>query len=281
MTSKLGIIGYPLGHTYSPIFQQAALDACRLDAHYDVWPTPPDKLAERIAALRSPDVLGCNVTVPHKEAVIPYLDGLDDTARSLMAVNTIVNRDGKLTGFNTDMPGFMESLRREGAFDPGGKSVVIVGAGGSARAVAVGLAMAGAASITLLNRTVERGASLAKELSARGVKSDARSLDAEPLARLPLDLLVNCTPYGMKGGSLEGQAPPVDSLLRPSTLVVDLVYNPVETPLLRKAAQAGARTLGGLPMLVYQGADAFRIWTGQEPPVDVMFNAIRKALGEK
>ncbi len=281
MTHKLGIIGYPLGHTYSPIFQQAALDALHIDARYEVWPTPPDQLPARIAALRSADVLGCNVTVPHKEAVIPLLDQLDDAARALKAVNTIVHRDGKLTGFNTDMPGFLESLRHEGHFEPVGKAAVIVGAGGSARAVAMGLAMAGASSITLLNRTVDRGTVLAQELNARGVRAEARSLDAEALAQLQPDLLVNCTPYGMKGGDLEGQAPPVQPLLRPSTLVVDLVYNPAETPLLRQAARLGAPTLGGLPMLVYQGAAAFRIWTGQEPPVDVMFNAIRKALGEK
>lgn len=282
MTKHIGIIGYPLGHTLSPVFQQAALDALEIDATYEVWATPPDQVAERIESLRAPDILGGNVTVPHKEAVIPYLDALDSTAEELKAVNTIVNEDGKLTGYNTDLPGFLRSLKDEGQFEPKGRTAIVVGSGGSARAIAIGLGLAEVASLTLINRTVDRAQALAGEVAGRGWNVTALPLTADGLANVgPPDLLVNCTPYGMAGGDLDGQAPPVDSLLGPSTLVVDLVYNPSKTPLLRRAAEAGARGLGGLPMLIYQGAAAFRIWTGQEAPVQTMFDAARKALGEE
>ncbi|MBM3946237.1 MAG: shikimate dehydrogenase, partial [SAR202 cluster bacterium] len=139
MAQRLGILGYPLGHTLSPVFQQAALDACGVDARYEAWPTPPERLADVLGRLRSAEVIGFNVTVPHKEAVIPLLDSLDDWARELGAVNTVVHRRGRLTGHNTDADGFLRALRQEGAFAPRGASVLVMGAGGSARAVTLSL----------------------------------------------------------------------------------------------------------------------------------------------
>ena len=281
MTKQLGIIGYPLGHTLSPVFQQAALDACGIDARYVAWETPPERLPDRLRQLRAPDVMGFNVTVPHKEAVIPLLDALDDWARDLGAVNTVVNRDGRLTGHNTDADGFLRALKQEGGFNPRGAAVLVLGAGGSARAVVLSLAREGAASVTIANRTLARAEALAAEVRARGGQSHAVQLDDAHLAealRTPPGLIVNCTTLGMAHGPAEGQSPLPARLIPKAALVYDLVYRPAVTPLLQAAQQSGARTLGGLPMLVYQGAAAFTLWTGREAPVQAMFAAARKAL---
>ncbi len=282
MTKQLGIIGYPLGHSLSPLFQQAGLDAIGFDAKYNMWPTPPNNLENRLATLRDPNLLGVNVTVPHKEAVIPFLDNLDNTAERLQAVNTIVNANGKLTGFNTDMFGFLNALEIDAQFDVEGKSVIIVGAGGSARAITTGLALNGARSITILNRSVARSQSLAKEMAEYNVEVTGQELTDGTIKHLsPPDLLVNCTPFGMTGSDLEGAFPPIDPLLSPSTLVTDLVYNPSDTPLLRRAAESGAETLGGLPMLIYQGAASFKIWTGEDAPVQTILDTALKGLKQE
>ncbi|MSQ12931.1 MAG: shikimate dehydrogenase [Dehalococcoidia bacterium] len=282
MTKQLGIIGYPLGHTLSPVFQQAALDACGIDARYVAWETPPDRLAERLRELRVPDVLGFNVTVPHKETVIPLLDTISDWAGDLGAVNTVVSRDGRLTGHNTDAEGFLRALKQEGDFNPRGATVLVLGAGGASRAVVLSLAREGAASVTIANRTLARAEALAAEVRARGGQSHAVQLDDAHLTealRTPPGLIVNCTTLGMAHGPAEGQSPMPTRLIPKSALVYDLVYRPAVTPLLQAAHQAGARVLGGLPMLIYQGAAAFTLWTGREAPVQAMFTAARSALG--
>ena len=277
MTSLVGIIGYPLGHSVSPVFQQAALDHHRMDARYEAWETPPEELEGRLRSLRSPDMLGANVTLPHKEAVIPYLDLLTPEARRTGAVNTIVHTGDGLEGHNTDIPGFLRALREDGEFEPSGKRVLLLGAGGAARAVAYALVGQGIAGLSIANRTVERAQSLVSDLDTP--IATALALDAAALSTLDgWDLVVNCTTLGMHHSAAENETPIPASLIPPDTLACDLVYNPQETPLLRAAAQAGARTLGGLPMLVYQGAEAFRLWTAREPPIDVMFDAARRAL---
>ena len=284
MTLHLGILGYPLRHSASPAFQQAALDHLGLDARYEAWEVEPEKLADRVRQLRNPEVLGFSVTVPHKETVMPLLDAVGDTARAIGAVNTVVSRDGRLEGANTDLEGFLRALREEGAYDPRGGGALILGAGGAARAVAYALLAEGAAGVAIANRSPERARILAEELGARfPARVQALSLDAEALAPLlaadaSVDLLVNCTSLGMAHGP-DPDASPVPADLIPGTaLVYDLVYNPQETPLLAAARRAGARTLGGLPMLVYQGAAAFRMWTGREAPIDVMMRAASAAL---
>ena len=284
MTLHLGILGYPLRHSASPAFQQAALDHLGLDARYEAWEVEPERLAERVRQLRGPDLLGFSVTVPHKETVMPLLDAVDDAARAIGAVNTVVSRDGRLEGANTDLEGFLRALREEGAYDPRGGRALVLGAGGAARAVAYALLAEGAAGVAIANRSPERARILAEELGARfPARVQALSLDAEALAPLlaadaSVDLLVNCTSLGMAHGP-DPDASPVPADLIPGTaLVYDLVYNPQETPLLAAARRAGARTLGGLPMLVYQGAAAFRMWTGREAPIDVMMRAASAAL---
>jgi shikimate dehydrogenase len=278
MTSHVGIIGYPLGHSVSPAFQQAAFDHLGLDVIYERWATPPENLAARLQQLRQNDHLGANVTVPHKENVLPLLDAIDPLANRIGAVNTIVNRDGRLHGHNTDAEGFLRSLREEAHFDPTAKRILIVGAGGAARAVAFALADAKTARILVANRTQERAQRLVQAVvSATDAPITSAGLPPTNTTE-GFDLIVQCTSLGMKSGPNDGQAPPIADLISPDTLVCDLVYNPLETPLLRVARGRGASVLGGLGMLVYQGAAAFNLWTGREAPVDIMYAAAQRAL---
>ncbi len=283
MTAILGIIGYPIGHSISPAFQQAALDACGLDATFSAWEVPPDQIPQFIRGLRRPEVLGINVTVPHKEAVIPHLDQVDDWATEAGAVNTIVHRQGKLTGHNTDGYGFLRALQAVRGFSPQGRRALVLGAGGSARAVVLALARDGVGRLAIANRTTERAQALAELAQRRGIDSVAIPLTSRELTAeaAKADLIVNCTSLGMYHGPGEGQTPLTRQQIPAAALVYDLVYNPAETPLLREAAQAGARTLGGLYMLVYQGAAAFEMWTGQRAPVDVMLRAAEKAMSAR
>ena len=279
MTSTVGIVGYPLHHSVSPAFQQAALDHLGIDARYLAWETPPDALAERMESLRGPGLLGANVTVPHKQAVVPFLDEVSEAAQDTGAVNTIVNEDGRLTGHNTDVTGFLRALHADAGFQAQGKRVLVLGAGGSARAIVYGLLKEGAGQVTIANRTVERAHRL---IEALGNPRNASAVLLEPAA-LPndWDLIVNCTTLGMRHAPGEKETPLPSDAIPANSLVYDLVYNPEETPLLQAAAKAGARTLGGLPMLIYQGVEAFRLWTVRDAPVEVMFQAARRALSAR
>jgi shikimate dehydrogenase len=282
VTKKIGLIGKPLGHSISPVFQQAALDHCRIDARYEPWETEAEAMAQRVQGLRQPDRLGANVTVPHKEAVIPLLDELDPQAARIGAVNTIVNRDGRLHGYNTDASGFARALRERGGFDPRGAHVVQIGAGGAGRAVAAALVQGGAASIALFDIDRERAQRLVRDLGGQGATVLREApIDEENLAAAvsKCQLLVNCTPIGMRHSPQEQDLPLPADLIPAGVLVFDVVANPLETRLMAEAKKRGARTLGGLSMLVYQGAHSFELWTGVEAPVAVMFAAARRAMG--
>jgi shikimate dehydrogenase len=280
MTKFVGLIGYGLKHSISPQFQQAAFDYLGLDIRYEVWETNKDELTKMVEGMRDAAKLGANVTIPHKEAMLPLLDNVDNDARRIGAVNTIVNRGGKLIGYNTDASGFMRALRDDGAFSPRNKRVVLLGAGGAARAVGFALVDAGVRSLIILNRSVERGRALAWDLKVSDTEVVALSWkDGNTLTALgECDLLVNCTSVGMKDGSGEGKSPLGIGLIPKRALVYDVVYNPLETPLLAAARKAGARTLGGLPMLVYQGAASFELWTGKSAPIDIMMRMAKRAL---
>jgi shikimate dehydrogenase len=280
MTKRLGILGFPLGHTLSPIMHGAALQKLGIDATFQAWPTPPDQLAEAVRKLRSDDHLGASVTLPHKQAVIPMMDGLDQWAEEIGAVNCIVNRDGKLSGYNTDADGFIRALKAEAAFDPAGSSAVLIGAGGAARASAFALRRAGVQRLTIANRTLERARALADDLRRGRFRPSAIELDRDALADVVpyADLIVNATSVGMAGGAAPSASPVSADLISDRALAYDLVYAPTVTPFLREAEKAGARAVGGLSMLVYQGVEAFRLWTGQDPPADVMFAAARAAI---
>ena len=283
MDTSLGIIGYPIGHSISPVFQQAALDHLGIDATYRAHEIAPEEVAGFVSGLRSPGVLGINVTVPHKVAVIPHIDEVDEWASSAGAVNTIVNRDGRLTGHNTDGSGFLRSLREAGGFDPTGKRVLTLGAGGAARGVVLALVRQQVGHLTIANRTVERAERLAELARAGDVEAVAIGLSGSEVreAAASADLIVNCTTIGMSHGPDEQGSPLSREQIPSTTLVNDLVYNPLETPLLREAAAAGASCLGGIHMLVYQGADSFEMWTGQPAPVDVMLEAATKAMATR
>ena len=278
MPQRLGIIGHPIGHSISPLFQQAALDAIGFDGAYEPWDVAPDDVGEFVAGLRAPGTLGINVTVPHKEAVIPFLDEVDDWASTAGAVNTIVNRDGRLTGHNTDGIGFLRALREGADFEPRGRDVLVLGAGGSARGVVYALARAGIAQLFIANRTLERAERLAHIAIDSGVASEALALSDAAGAAGEVALIVNCTSMGMVHGPDETGTPLSASDIPSTVLVNDLVYNPLATPLLREASRAGAATLGGIQMLVYQGAASFEMWTGQDAPVQVMLEAATAAM---
>ena len=281
MTLLAGIFGYPIGHSISPAMHNAAFRRSGIDAVYEAWETRPEDLAAGVAALREDGYLGANVTVPHKQAVMEYLDEIDDLAARIGAVNTIANRDGRLVGSNTDALGFINSLQSEAGVSAAGLEVVLIGAGGAARAAAYALADERAGSLTIANRTVERAESLSAEIRRAGVQTAAFGI-AEPdflSACERADLIVNSTSVGMLHGPAEGKSPIPASAIPPGCVVYDMVYNPPNTPLLTDAEETGAKAVGGLPMLVYQGAAAWTRWTGREAPVEAMFDAAKEALG--
>lgn len=261
----VGLIGYPVEHSLSPAFQQAAFDALGILARYELWPTPPESLDERFRALRAPGVLGANVTVPHKRAAFARVDHVAERAQRAGAVNTVVNRGGTLYGDNTDVPGFLAPLRERGV--PLAELVVVVlGAGGAARGILVALGEAGCRQVVVANRTPERARELAAAFGAVASPLDHRL--ASHLARA--GLLVNATSVGWDGVSLPLNAALLEAL--PATaLVYDLTYH--DTPFLQAARRRGLETIDGLAMLVHQGAESFRLWTGQEPPLEVMWQA--------
>lgn len=285
MTQYVGLIGYPLGHSISPAFQQAALDHYGLDLRYERWETHPDDVPAFVQSLRNGDRLGSNVTVPHKQAVLPLLDALDDTAKAIGAVNTIVRgSDGRLTGYNTDCTGFVRALREQGGLNPAGANVLLLGAGGAARAVVYSLLKAEVATLGVMNRSVARAEQVVADFGRLAAEQSCALYTVEPdsahvdEALRQANLIVNSTSIGMWHGPAEGVSPLAGRELPAKALVYDLVYNPEQTPLLQQAQAAGCPTLGGLAMLVYQGADAFELWTGKPAPINVMFAAARTAL---
>jgi len=280
-TKVIGLIGKPLAHSTSPIFQQVALDHCGIDARYEPWETEREELPALLERMRRDDCLGANVTIPHKERIIDLLDDLDILAERIGAVNTVVNRNGRLWGYNTDIVGFVHALHRDGDFDPRGRHALVLGAGGAARAIAVALIDGAAASLTAIDIDQDRAASFLRDLGGQGqtvlrtVPPGSAELAAAASA---CQLLVNCTPIGMRHSPAENDTPIPPELIPPGVLVFDIVANPPETRLLAEAHQRGARTVSGMRMLVYQGAESFRLWTGVEPPLDVMLRAARSAV---
>jgi shikimate dehydrogenase len=279
---QIYLFGYPLGHSISPSMQNAALRALGLDhIEYVKKPIPPEQMDEMIAALRSNDCIGANVTVPHKAAILPRLDEISELAQEIGAVNTVVKQsrpDGtqKLVGDNTDAYGFMESLRAR-RIETRGMCVVILGAGGAAAAAAYALAQAGAREIVLLNRSLTRAVALADRLNRKFPQMALALNDWDAVERARL--VVNATSVGMSPHMDESPLP-THAKLAPDAVLYDLVYNPPETKFLHEAKMRGVRTIGGLEMLIYQGARALELWTGQPAPVEVMRRAAEEALEE-
>lgn len=255
----------------------AAFAQLGINAHYEALDVPQGELAEVLATLREAEVYGANVSIPHKRAVMPLLDHLTEEARAIGAVNTIVNHNGELVGYNTDAAGFLQALK-DVAFEPRGQNAVMLGAGGAARAVAYALLTAGVKQLAIYNRTTERARALADHFAELGEVtplSDDGLLGAVKEA----DLLVNTTSVGMEqAGHDPNLSPLLTGNLPEAGLVCDIVYRPAKTRLLREAEAAGLRVQNGLPMLVYQGAEAFRLWTEQDAPTQVMMRVARASL---
>jgi shikimate dehydrogenase len=264
----LGIIGHPLSHTLSPALHNWGFTELGIQASYHVWDTPPEKLSAFMTALRTLPIHGASVTIPHKEAVMNFVDGLTQNARDIGAVNTLFWENGKLHGDNTDVTGFMAPLREKG-IAPG--KALVLGAGGAARAAVCGLHRDGW-EVLVSSRTENRAERLATAFHARHVPWSARH-DTRP------DLLINTTPLGMSG-PFQGLSPWKGNLDGVS-LVYDLIYNPRQTPLLAQAAREGIDVQPGLPMFVHQGLAQFERWTGNRFPLDRAIALLEKILADR
>ena len=278
-TGLCGVIGDPIEHTMSPVMHNTAFREMNFDYVYTAFRVRSEELGDAIRGMRALNIRGLNVTIPHKVNIIPFLDMVDPLAQKIGAVNTVVNNNGILTGYNTDASGCLQALLDKGV-DPQGKRVVVLGAGGASRAVSLALGERGA-RLFIFNRVEEL--EWAYELAARvslhsEYEAKAGELHRQNLAAvLPTaDILVNTTSVGMNP---DNNRTPVDAdLLRKELVVFDIVYNPIETRLLREASYAGAKTIRGIDMLAWQGALAFEKWTGKRAPVDLMREEAIKLL---
>jgi len=285
------IFGYPLSHTYSPAMHNKAFESLGLNNYYIDIPVPPGRFKQMIRSLKNAPLSGFNLTVPHKEIILKALDSMDGEAKQIGAVNTVLvgpvdgahNRKVHLIGYNTDAYGFREALRKEGRFNPRDKSILILGAGGAARACVYALIKEGAAKIIVANRTVSKAKKLINDFSkiTSGAKKklSALPLKKENLKRvLPtIDLIVNSTSLGLR----VSDPLPIDVKLLPKKkrlLIFDLIYNPLQTKLLLGASKRGYQTMNGLSMLLYQGVRAFEIWTKKTAPIHVMRKALKEAM---
>ncbi len=272
-------LGQPVAENPTGVMQEAAFRALGLDWRYLTIEVAPDQLANAIIGVRAFGMRGLNLTIPHKVAVLQHLDEIAPDAALIGAVNTVCRQGDRLIGMNTDGKGFLRGVRADARVDPKGKRAVVLGAGGAARAIVTELALAGTEDILVVNRSPERAKAMVDDLAAK----TGCSIRWQPwtgIYQVPEDagLLVNATSIGLYPDV--DAMPPVDlSAAQPELLVCDAVFNPPETRLLAAARRRGLAVLDGLSMLVYQGVIGFQLWTGQDPPVEVMKQALREALG--
>ena len=273
-------MGHPIGHTKSPVFQQAGLDELGIDETFEAWDVKPEELEAKVATFRAEGFLAACVTLPHKQAVIPIVDKLTEAAKAVGAGNWIFNRDGELVGHNTDGTGFLRALKEKAGFDPKGVDAVVFGAGGAARAIVYALKTAGVARLTIANRTVETAQAIASEFSEGRFKPTAIGMSRDELSNyVPYaTLLVNTTSLGMTGGPAELATPVTADMISADAMGYDAVYSPPMTKFLTEVEEAGGTSAGGMTMLVFQGIEGFEMATGKTAPVDTMFSAIEKAL---
>ena len=274
-THVVGIVGWPVAHSLSPAIHNAAFVAAGLDWVYVPLPVPPGALHAALHGLVPLGFSGANVTMPHKTEAAGLIDHLSDDAKVLQAVNTIIVRGEELEGHNTDVAGFDRFLRRDAGFDPAGKSALMYGAGGAARACALALGRAGLDHLTVVARTPDRAAPL--ESIAEGIGLTVAVVGLEREETLEVDLVVNATPVGTDSDMPFGPAP----FLRADAIVVDLLYDPPVTALQRRAREAGARPFSGLGHLLEQAALSFELWTGTPAPLDVMSAAAVAVLADR
>jgi len=273
-TEIYGLIGYPVRHTFSPLMHNAAFETLGINAVYLPFEIKPDDLESVMRSAGALGIRGLNVTVPHKEKVLKYLDEIDKEASLIEAVNTIVVKDGKLKGFNTDGKGFVKSLQDEFGVQPKGKRFFIMGAGGAAKAISFSLALQGAGRMVIVDDVAGKAADLARSLAGHTV-CDAIALKKDTKAMkemiLNSDVFINATPCGMKPHDPKIIDP---NLLHKNLLVYDIIYNPRTTALLRDARNKGAKTANGIGMLLNQGVLSFSLWTGRKAPAHVMKKAL-------
>jgi len=279
-TKILCIIGHPIEHSMSPIMHNAALEDLGLDYKYIAFNVPPNKLKDSILGLKALNVKGINVTIPHKENVIKFLDEVDQVAQKIGAINTIKNENGLLKGKNTDAEGARTALLKAGC-EIIGKKLLLLGAGGAARAICYTLSRE-VNEIIILNRTENKAKVLADELKRRTNskvegKKYSKTIIKEEIK--DTDILINATSIGMVPNIIN--TPISKEILHSGLFVFDLIYNPLETQLIKDSKDAGCQTLGGLDMLVNQGALAFEWWTGKKPNINLMKNKIIEMLGKK
>lgn len=271
---KLGIIGYPLGHSLSPAMHNAALKTNLIEGNYVALETPPEKLAEQITFLKNENFRGFNVTIPHKVEIIKYLDSIYNFAKVVGAVNTVViDENKKLHGYNTDVYGFVQAIPEEIRKNLKGKHAAVLGSGGAARAVLVGLIEMGIKKISIIARNKEKSIELKEVILKNFSDIEINYSELEENVDLSgFSIVVNTTPLGMQGANQEISPLSQESIstLPKDALVYDIVYKPQKTILLEYAEKRGLKTLNGFEMLVLQGAKAFELWTGQIAPVEIM-----------
>lgn len=268
----LGVLGWPLETTLSPAIHNAAFRRLGFDWAYLSFPVPPEELEQAIGGIRALGAIGANVTIPHKETVVAFLDQLSGDAAAIGAVNTIQRIGNRLVGHNTDVDGFREFIAGDAGIKVQGCNTVVLGAGGAARAVVKALDDLGAGSIAICTRTTERGSPVAELVGRASATVHPWGAATEVVADAAL--VVNATPLGG-----EGADPVSGAAWHPGQSVVDLVYSPPSTPLMEAARAGGAEAWGGLGMLVRQAAASFQLWTGQDPPLEVMSAAAVHAIG--
>lgn len=279
-----GIVGYPLAHTLSPVMQEAAFSALGLKAYYLPFEIHPRIFRRTMKSLSRTPLEGFNVTVPYKQAVIPHLDGISREARSVGAVNTVYRTGRKWLGTNTDVPGFLAALKNEGEFRIRSKKIAVFGAGGASRAIVYALASSRAASVTVINRRLDRAVTMVRGFKRQfpKIKFQAAALKEKKAIQEILrsaDLVVNATSLGLKKKDPEFlPAAWIPKAKKKRILFYDLIYGASKTSFLKNAARKGHRTMNGLSMLLYQGALAFKIWTGRKAPVNVMAKSLEEAV---
>lgn len=274
-TNIVGLIGHPVEHSFSPPMHNAAFKALGMDYAYVAFDVDPSNLKSAIGGAKSLNIKGFNVTIPHKIEVMEFLDEIDPVASLIGAVNTIDFKN--LKGYNTDGIGAVRSIEEVTSIK--NKNVIVAGAGGASRAISCYLAKYVADSITILNRNVERAEKLAGDISDSGLIDDIKSDSISAINNYlgDADILVDTTPIGMHPHIDDEPIATFDNM-HEDLVVFDAVYNPNETVLIKEAIKAGAKPVYGIKMLLYQGAESFKIWTGQDAPIDVMENALRQTL---
>jgi shikimate dehydrogenase len=280
-TKIVGVFGSPITHTASPAMQNAAFAALQMNWVYVAFRVEPQNLRSALAGARDMGLTGVNLTLPHKIIALDIVDEVHSEARRLGSINTVLMEHGRLRGFNTDGYGFAKAIEEEFNLTLEGRRVLVLGAGGAGRAIAVKCALEGAALVCVANRTPEKVEPIAKEIASTQTEFRALKLTSKEIARHigEIDLLVNATSVGLKTGESLGLEP---TLFSPKLFVYDTIYRPALTELLRVAAAAGAKVSNGASMLVHQGAKSFEVWTRRKAPVAVMRRALRAEIaGDK